>query len=315
MPDLIRVFTGSTGLNVKIDPVRLKYHPKTGVQELAVAVNVDIDDTGRVSRRKGATKQLSGNCHSPFCDGGDAMIVKDDALCVLHSDYSTTPIRNVTPGARMNYCQVDNVIYYTNGYERGKLKTGGEFDGASYAWNKPSDYVGPETKRVLSDPPTGTILEYFAGRMWIVQGKNAWYSEPHNLSAFDLADSLLSFEDRVVMIRATIDGLYISTDKRVMFIAGTDPASMSESIVADYPAIEGTDVKFIGRAFYRKGGTITVTSVGGSLCAIWQAKEGICFGGPEGQFINLTEDKLVLPNALTGAGLVYNGKYIGNMNP
>ena len=123
MPRKFRLFTGSTGLNNKIDPARLRYDSKTGVQELAACVNVEIDDARRVSRRKGCTKRVSGDCHSLWSDGADCMVVKDDALCVLHTDYSTTPIRSVTPGARVSYCQVDNVIYYANGFERGKVKT------------------------------------------------------------------------------------------------------------------------------------------------------------------------------------------------
>jgi len=47
---VFRMLASVTGLNTKVDPVRLEYDPKTGVEELSVAYNVDIDDTGRVGR-------------------------------------------------------------------------------------------------------------------------------------------------------------------------------------------------------------------------------------------------------------------------
>jgi len=314
MPNRISLFRGSTGLNTKLDPVRINYDPKSGVHDLAACKNVEIDDSGRVGRRKGYTNKASGSYHSLWCDTGNAMVVKNNALCVLNPDYTVTPIRNMTPGARVSYVQVDNAIYYTNGHERGKIKTGGYFDGLSYTWNR-GDYVGPETDRQLSDPPTGTHLEFFSGRMWISQGRVVWFSEQFDLSAYDLASNLIEFEDPVIMIRATFDGLFISTEKNTYFVAGTNPVEMAPRLIADYPALEWSDVKFVGTISRIRGGTASVNTSQGYLCAMWLSSKGICVGGPEGQFYNLTEDKIDLPMALSGAGLIWDGKYIGNMNP
>ena len=314
MSSRITLFKGSSGLNTKLDPARIEYNSKSGVHELGACKNIEIDDSGRVSRKKGYTEQATGDFHSLWCDTGDVMVVKNDALCVLHPDWTTTPIRNVTPGARMAYVQVDDAIYYSNGIERGKVRTRGFFDGLSYVWNA-GDYVGPETDRELSDPPTGTHLEYFAGRMWIAQGRVVWYSEQFNLSTFDLASNLIEFEDPVIMVRATVDGLFISTEKNTFFIAGTDPDGMSERLIADYPALEWSDVKFYGTITPMQGGGASINAAGGHLCAAWFTSKGACAGGPEGQFYNLTEDKIDLPSALSGAGLIWDGMYIGNMNP
>jgi len=49
----ITVFSGATGINNIVDPVRLKFDPDTGIGELAEAVNVVIDQTGRISRKHG----------------------------------------------------------------------------------------------------------------------------------------------------------------------------------------------------------------------------------------------------------------------
>jgi len=309
MPKKIRLFTGTNGLNTKIDPVRIEYNSKTGVQDLAACKNIDIENSGRISRRKGFTSQLSlSGCHSLFCQGKDCLFVSDDALCVLDSDYSHAEIRNVTPGAAMRYRQVDGVIYYCNGFERGKV-----FEGVSYGWNK-STYYGPTTTKVFMNPPIGTDLEYYAGRMFIVQGKIVPYSELYDVSTFE-RKSYLPFDAEVVMFKSVESGIFASTDKETFFLAGNDANAFSPSMVADYPAIKGTEVKIVGRSAQSRDGGHTIATKGGNPSLIWLSREGVCFGGSDGSFLNLTEEKVVLPDALTGSGFVYDDKYIGIMNP
>jgi hypothetical protein len=310
MPKLVRVFTGSTGLNNKIDPARLKYDSKKGVQELAAAYNVDVDDTGRVSRRKGFTERLSASAHSLFCDGGECLFVIGDALCLLESDYTYTALRNITPGVPMNYCQVEDIIYYCNGYERGKV-----YQGTSYGWNK-GTYVGPDTTRELSDPPIGTDLDFHASRMFVVQSNVAWYSEPFDISAFDLTRNYLPFEDSLVMFRSVETGIYASTDKHVYYLSGKGvPKEYEKVTVSDYPAIKGSEVKFTGSFTVLRSGKFNISTRAGTKHLIWLSNEGVFLGTPAGAVYNLTEDKIDLPDALTGAGLVYKDKFTGIMNP
>lgn len=308
MAKKIRLFTGSTGLNTKIDPARLKYNPKTGVQELAACKNIDISDSGRVSRRKGNTQQVElAGCHSLFCDGRDCLFVYGNALCVLNNDYTYAPIRNVTVGARLRCRQVDDVIYYCNGFERGKV-----FEGISYGWNMPT-YSGPDTTRQFRDPPIGTDLEYYAGRMFVVEGKVAWYSELFDISTFEYK-SYLPFDREIVMFKAVHDGIYVSTDRETFFLSGKDAKGLEPVRIADYPAIKWSDVKLVGRLI-QSGGGFAIKKKSGLPAVMWLSNEGVCFGGSEGKFVNLTESKIELPNALTGCGFIHDDKYIGIMDP
>jgi len=309
MAKKIRLFTGSTGLNTQEDPARIQYNTKTGVQELAACENIDISDDGRISRRKGFTQQvdLSG-CHSLFCEGRDCLFVHGDALCVLNKDYSYTAIRNVTPNARLRCRQVDDIVYYCNGFERGYV-----FEGTSYGWNMPT-YYGPVTTKAFTDPPIGTDLEYYAGRMFVVQGKIVPYSELFDISTFE-RKSYLPFDREVVMFKAVKDGIYVSTDKETLFLSGNDAKALDITKIADYPAIKWTEVKIIGRLIFTKDGNAMILDKGGSACLLWLSKEGVCFGGPGGEFVNLTEHKVDLPTALTGCGFMYDHRYIGIMDP
>lgn len=312
MAQVFRMLASVTGLNTKVDPVRLEYDPKTGVEELSVAYNVDIDNTGRVGRRKGFTKQVAVASHSLFCDGGACLFVTGDALCILHPDYTYTALRNVRPGVVMRCCQVDDTVYYLNGWEIGRV-----LSGLSVSWTMAdaADY-GPDTKKEFSDPPIGTDVEYFDGRMWIAEGDTAWYSESYGFNLFNLTEGYFKFDSKLRMIRAVRDGIYFSTEGSTWFFRGRgNPKDFVKVKVTDYPVVQYTDKAFHGKIVFPLGENMYIDIKSGELSGIWMAEKGICYGGYDGTFRNLTEDKLVLPKAITGSGLVYNGKYVGLLNP
>ncbi len=302
MARTIKMFRGSTGLNTEVDPVRLPFDPRTGIQDLAVAYNVDHDDTGRVSRRKGFAATIrTEHWHSLFCDGGECLFVKGNALCVLHANYTFSALRNVTVGARMRAVQVDDQIYYANGHETGIVK-----NSLSSSWLK-GTYVGPSTTRQYSDPPIGSILEHYSSRIFVVQGKTVWYSEPFNHDAFDLVRGYFDFGNNVTMFRAVDGGIWISTEKHTYFVSGTIPTDIRRVKVADYGAVEGTDDKV-------DGAKIGSGEMGG-IGVMWTSPKGICFGSADGQFKNLTEARMSYPYARYGAGVSMDDKYVATLEP
>jgi len=312
MIKIFKILSATAGLNTKVDPVRLSYDPETGIADLAVAYNVDIDDTGRVGRRKGFTQQVSADCHSLFCDSGACLFVTGDALTLLRSDYSTKALRNVQPGAKMRYCQVDNETYYCNGWQTGRV-----VDEVSMSWVMADTRYGPDTKREYSDPPVGTDVAFHGGRMWVVEGDTLWYSEPFGFNYFDLAGCYLKFGSQVRSVRPVKEGLFVSDEDATYFFRGIgDPKEYYKIKVADYPVVQYSDVKFFGKLVLYQGGEFSIDSSFGDLSAMWMSEQGICYGGYDGTFKNLTEGKIEkFPAALSGAGLYYNGSYIGLLNP
>jgi hypothetical protein len=269
---------------------------------LAVAVNVDHDRTGRISRRKGFTATgITAACHSLWCDGGQALYVTGTSLCLLSPSYTQQVLATVTAGARMSYFQLDARSYWMNGYEKGYIEAG-----VNNAWVK-GVYVGPDTTRQLSDPPIGHLIAYDHGRAWVAQGGVVWYSPPYTLTAFDLSRDYLPLESRITMLWPVKGGVFFSTDQSVYFGAGPDPRTMDLHQVANYPAIEGTAAKLD----MRKLGDGTQSGVG----VIWTSTDGICVGTPGGEFINLTAKKLVYPKALRGSGVCFDGRYVATLEP
>ena len=310
MKNVVKVLKATKGLNTKVDPVRLGYSKSSGIQELAVAVNVDIDDTGRISRRKGFTQRVAGNYHSLFCHNDTVLCVTGDAFCVLNADYSATPLRNVTLDARVSYCPVDDKIYYTNGYETGYV-----FNNLSYAWTQ-GDYVGPDTDKVLSNPPVGSALAYYNSRVYVAQGKVLWYSEPFNYNSFNFHQNFIQFEAQIIMVRPVSTGIFVGTDKNTYFMSGANPVEgLNRLPICNYAPLKHSDISLNGRLVLNPESDPEIQFSNEGESALWISKKGVCYGGPQGSFHNLTQEKLDLPESATGNSLLINEKFIGLINP
>lgn len=304
MADPLIWLKSSNGLNDKVDPVRVRYDPNTGVTDLTEAVNVSHDYTGAISRRLGYTAtDITSECHSLFCEGGECLFVTGDALSVLSSDFRYTPIRNVTVRAPMSYAQVGDRIYYVNGHEKGFVR-----NSASYDWVKADDPRYPDTTRKYIDPPVGTIVRLFNARIYIAQGNVVWYSEPFGYNLFDPTRNYIVLSGRVTMIRPVKQGLFISTESRTYFYRGLTPDEFSIETVALYPAIEGTDAEVDGSSI--KNGELGIGVFG-----IWTSTQGVCIGSSSGDLVNLTHPRLEYPSALRGAGFCTEDKYLFTLEP
>lgn len=305
MPRTIKIFNGSSGINNKTDPVRLKYNYKTGISDFAASINCDIDDTGRPSRRTGFTATArTESWHSLFSAGSYCLGVTGNALAVIEPDMSKTNIRNVTQNARMSYVRdtdgVQDITYYCNDYENGRV-----VDRVSYPWPV-GTYIGPETRKTFYAPPVGHLLEIRNLRMFIAEDNILWYSEPGAYNLYRLASNYFGFSSRLRMVQAVSGGLWISDSEAIYFLDGEIVPSQLEMPMqvkkTDYPVFENTAVK-------AQGSGIGDGNIQGQVI-VFTTEQGACIGTGNGELINITEQKLDLPGGLSGAGLYKDGKYI-----
>lgn len=287
----------SSGLANKIDPARIQYNPKVGVTYLAEAYNVTFDITGAVTRRKGfTTTAITTACHSFFDAGEYCLFVTGANLCVLGLDYSSIAIKiNMAVGKYVSYCQVGSTVLYMNGVQSGMVKAG-----VSYAYEKPVDTRYPDATRDYSNPPIGSIIRVFSGRVYIADGNTLWYSEPFAPNLFRRAANYIPFPSRIVMVAPVLGGIFVSTDRKIYFLGGKDAKQFTQITVAHYPAIEGTDVEVDGIAL--NAGKISPLPV-----QMFTTVNGICVGTTDGKLENLTFDTLEYPKSLRGCA-VYTGK-------
>jgi len=309
MSKSITIFKGSSGLNTKTDPARLRFNPKTGISDLAACKNIDIDDTGRPSRRAGYTATTRTEAwHSLFGCGAYALGVTGNALAVIEADMSKTKLRNVTTGARMSYVRDVNgekeQIFYANGYEKGRI-----VNKVSYTWPLITP-TGPEaTIKTLYEAPTGHILEIRNLRMFIAKDNFIYYSEPNTYHAYRLASNFFGFPSRIKMMVALDAGLLVSDSESLYFLQGEIAPALREMPkqikLAEYPAVENTQA-MIPSSRFGEG----VPGVG----VMFTTTAGICFCSSTGEFMNISERKLDIPSGISGASLYKDGHFITTIN-
>ena len=298
------VFTGTSGLNTKVDPVRLPVSEGAQVF-LSSCLNVDVDDTGRLSRRKGFTLAQSGSWHSLFPCSGYLLGVKSDGLFKFNGATSTG-LRNVTTGRRMSYTKAFDgkreVIYYANGAEVGKVYAD---DGLSHTVAV-ATYVGPTTSRVFTGMPIGEHICVWNGRMYVSNREALWYSERIDFESYRLAKNNVSFPNRVNMLIPLEAGLMIGTAGNILLMSGPNPDEWAYRELAQYGAIEWTDKK----------ATKTPITVNGAIhhnAWLFGTQEGMCAVTEDGQFENKSENFISYPSAIRGGAGIFNGKYIMNL--
>lgn len=246
-------------------------------------MNVDIDDTGMVSRRDGTTLINSASSHSLWSDGDkDCLFVSEGNLYRLNTDNSASLLKSGVTDSRMSYCKVGSIVYCTNSVMI-----------LSVVDDVVSDVTTPDriNKHTM---PAGQLVEYHMNRLYVAKDNVVWYSDAVFHTRTDLRKNFKQFNSEIQMLRAVTGGIYVSDENKTYFMAGEDPDKMRLVEVFDYPATFGTDVRIDGEEF-RSGEVL------GKL-AIWSAPEGICIGFPNGQAINVTAGKYNMPTGTKGAG-------------
>lgn len=118
-----------TGLRNTVPPSRFD------LGDLAEALNVDIDDSLLVQRRKGFDQIATGNFHSFWSDGVVAFAVLNQTdLVRIFADYTVEILRTgLTSGLYMSFASIGPQIvnpestwrvYFTNGSEKGVIDSG-----------------------------------------------------------------------------------------------------------------------------------------------------------------------------------------------
>ncbi len=244
----------------------------------------------------------AGAFHSLFCDGGDCFVVKGESLYRVSTDGTILLVRDgLTADAQVDFEQVGDRTYCTNGYEIGWIQ-----EGFFREWEK-GIYHGPDTTRAFSGPVTGNHIASFYGRMLISEYNALWWSEPYDFGLFNLAESFVQFHTKIRMVKPVAGGCFVSTEKNTYFLEGPNPKGWISKRVANYPALEWS-----AAIEYVDGMDVGMQSPG--LCAVWASPEGAVLGTPGGQIINLTKPKVIYPNdASTGFGCLMGYSFIHGM--
>ncbi|MEE9383929.1 MAG: hypothetical protein V3V08_11000 [Nannocystaceae bacterium] len=138
-------------------------------------------------------------------------------------------------------------------------------------------------------PPPGHLLEYHNGRIYIAQGNVVWATEPQRLGLVKPAVSYWQFPERVTVLQAVVDGMYVASDV-TYFLGGIDTDGLASRIVLEYGAVEGTGLTIDNdREAARK--------------AAWFSHKGFVVAGPSGDARNVTIDRIAVSEFQSGTML------------
>ncbi len=293
----LKIYSGASGLNSHIDPARLGFDAETGITELAIAYNVDIDKTGRVSRRNGYEEVLSGDYHSLFSAGEYGLVVSGTVMYAFEVDGSVSEVTSgLTDGARVSYAKVGDVIYWMNGFEKGKV-----IDRVGSSWVA-GDYIGPDTTKQVSDPLIGSELCAFNGRMYVASGSILWYSNAFAYSQFNLARNFIPFTSEITVIAGVAGGMWIGSKEGVSFMRGGSPLTFQ------------LEAKAVGEVYSGSACYIDTNQIDGrfqGLGVAFTGENGIYVGLMDGSLMNVTRSKVDIPSSIyCGSVVIDNDKYV-----
>jgi hypothetical protein len=134
-------------------------------------------------------------------------------------------------------------------------------------------------------PPCMSFITYAFGRMWGLVDNTLYYSEPNSYGWWKESNSF-PFTEKLNMLAPIQSGIYVSSEKTTWMLIGTDPNAMTLSVVGD-GAVNGT------LTYYNN-------------IPAWMSERGFVVGAGEFPLNYLTEDKLDIPNGITGASISRN---------
>lgn len=275
--------------------------------ELAAAVNVDIDDAGQLRRRRGYTPVSSLPHHSLVTAGAWTLVVRDGVLGWLSSDLTFNAIIPVGPG-RLCYERVGAVVYFSSETISGKIE-----DGAYKPWGaapagglwvspvmRPTETLGAIAGRLLKSPPHATAMGHYKGRIYLAAGPVLWATELYQYDLVDATKNFMVFQDDITMVAPVKDGIYVGTTTDLQFLQGTLKDGFKRTTVLSAGVIPGSKVQVPYTKVDPRARSSPLPEGDGP---VFMTAGGVCLGVEGGNVYNLTQDHIVFPTAVKAAAL------------
>ena len=309
-PDSV-VFSRWNGLKNTVKLERL------GPEDLAVGINIDLDDAGQPHRRRGYKQVSSGNYHSLFtAEDGTVYGVKNSSLGVINPDYSFTAMMagiNSDPTAGLSplsYVQVATKVYFSSAQNNGIIDTISQTVGP---WGSgPDIFLSPVLNptatlpairgKLIGPPPLATLLTYYNGRIYLAQGRTVWVTELFAYNFVDRTRGFYHFEGDVTLLGTVGDGVYVGTTEGLWFLSGSHSEGMRRVRVIDTGVVDGTMV-YIPAELGNPPQVGTEADTELQVSIAFMTTNGFCVAEDGGKVYNLTEAKYFFPSAVRGVSM------------
>lgn len=297
------VLSAFTGLRNNTTRERL------GPGDLEVATNIDLDDTGQASRRRGYTQKHSAPHHSLRTIGGRTFVVRSNWLGILDVSYGFTQLVYVGEEP-VCYVDIGEDVYFSNNAESGvigadnSVRPWGRTDGQGM-WVSPvinpTATLGAVNGRLLTDPPRASCIEDYNGRIYLADGKTVWATELYAYDLIDRTKNFMQFEDEVTFLGAVNDGVYVGTTAGLVFLQGAGLGQFKVMAIDHSGVVRGSGVEVPTHLIHpvRNPNYPIATAVAWAVLTD-QGVMGLFDGG---QAYNLTYKQMVFPKGERAAAL------------
>lgn len=266
---------GFGGVDNKSAPESLiEFERRSAVAFAVDSDAVDISRKGKLRRRKGYSLLTAGNFHSCWTSpSGVTFVVQDQTLSLVNDDYSLTAI-GATSHFPLSYAQVAHEVFLSDGtriwvYDGSltQLIAVGSYDRSA------TDLDVTEDVAFHSAPPPGNVLAAYFGRLLVADSEAIWYSRGFFPRQFDLRYDFIPVSG-VRMLAVVDDGVYVGTEKEVLFFQGRNPKQLQVRRVSGCGVVQGASGVYDGVAFKPEWK--------GALVAAWLSSNGAFLLGASG---------------------------------
>jgi len=288
------VFKKSLGLHSTVDSATLPYSQEDGCSYLKSAINVDITDSERISRRTGCSLVAPGITTAEYQWGNKLLAVVNGNLVCYVNGLLTCTIRDAVGIRPMWFLEVGDKLFYNNGIVNGFIV--GE---QSYIW-APKPQTGPTTVTELAPVYPCSCMTYYKGRIFYGVEDAIWFTEAGNYLGTNLATNFIMCEGEVIMLLGLEDKLYYGTTTGVYSVTGDIMGECKHTEVLASSPIHGTGLVaespiILGNTYPGKVGVYT-------------ARDGIYLCTEEG-VTDIVKGRLVLPYGTSGSASMVNNVY------
>ena len=230
--------------------------------------------------------------HSPFVDGSRWYVADGSTLYDVTGLRKTPLVTGLSAGLRLAWCKLADAIYWSNGVQKGRI--GG---GAAKRWGGFAFSSDVRENAEYLEPPAGTVLAAFGGRIWIGVDDEILYTVPGFPHHIRRGSCRLPRQSSAVrMIAPVDDGFYISTEDRITFVSGWDVAQMTQTVVSHEPVIP--------RMFLPVLASDVVPRLNPVRGVLWATARGLELGISQGNILKLTANEVAINVTASGGAML-----------
>lgn len=134
--------------------------------------------------------------------------------------------------------------------------------------------------------PSGTIVRLYNGRLYVVDGKTIWPSDPLDYGVMDVEGGWMTFNRTITMFEPVRGGIFVGMRERTLFLRG-DHGAFTQIPASNRGALPQSSCKVPDDFFASRTNDRT-----NEPAAVWLSDVGLAIGHPDGSITYPQADRI-----------------------